>query len=301
MQSNARAVKKICRYLKGTRNKGLCFKATPSNPTSPIQVDCYVDASFAPCWDVEDPADPDAARSRSGWILKLDDCPIAFASRKQGEAAFSTVEAEYLALSMAMRELIWIRRLVLEVASGFDMSYNKTSVVHSTVWEDNQGCIAVSKRPDLTARTRHIVTKYHHFKENLGVDVNGDGIEIAFCPSNEMEADIMTKGVKRELFIPLRDKLMGWHYLHKNDGGLDGELKNPIGDACPRSNESTNILAHPGKASCGDTPGWTTVRSRDKRRETDLSERSGISVGDNSNHAGKRGHDQDIGSEVRMF
>jgi hypothetical protein len=45
---HARAVKKICRYLKGTRTKGLCFKATPSNPSKPLRVDCYVDASFAP-------------------------------------------------------------------------------------------------------------------------------------------------------------------------------------------------------------------------------------------------------------
>jgi hypothetical protein len=59
---HARAVKKICRYLKGTRDKGLCFKATPSDPNKPIRVDCYVDASFAPCWDVEDPMDPDAAK-----------------------------------------------------------------------------------------------------------------------------------------------------------------------------------------------------------------------------------------------
>ena len=130
---HARAVKKICRYLKGTRDKGLCFKANPSNPTQPLRVDYYVDASFAPCWDVEDPNDSDSAQSCSGWINKLDDCPIAFASRKQGEAALSTVEAEYLALLMAMRELLWIRRLVQDVAMGFDIAYNPSSVVHSTV------------------------------------------------------------------------------------------------------------------------------------------------------------------------
>ena len=275
---HACAVKKICRYLKGTRDKGLCFKAVPSDPHSPIRVDCYVDASFAPCWDVEDPSDPDAARSRSGWIIKLDDCPIAFASRKQGESALSTVEAEYLALSMAMRELIWIRRIVLEVASGFNVSYNKTSVVHSTVWEDNQGCIAVSKRPDLTARTRHIVTKYHHFKDNIGVDANGDGIEIAFCPSKEMEADIMTKGVKRELFIPLQDKLMGWHYL-QHDVGLDGELKNQVGGTSPRLEKSASAPEDTASAINGDDPGWTAVKVREKHRDKSAVAFLGVCVG----------------------
>jgi hypothetical protein len=185
--------------------------------------------------------DPDAAKSRSGWIIKLDDCPIAFASRKQGEAALSTVEAEYLALSMAMRELLWLRRIVQEVADGFQVAYNPKSVVHSTVWEDNQGCIAVARRPDHTARTRHIVTKYHHFKDNIRVDASGNGIEIAFCPSAEMEADIMTKGVKRELFLPLRDKLMGWH-LQRNHVGLIGELKNTaVEEKRSQSEKSTGI------------------------------------------------------------
>jgi len=282
---HARAVKKICRYLKGTRDKGLCFKATPSDPTKPIRVDCFVDASFAPCWDVGDPSDSDAGRSRSGWIIKLDDCPIAFASRKQGEAALSTVEAEYLALSMAMRELIWIRRIVLEVASGFNVSYNKTSVVHSTVWEDNQGCIAVSKRPDLTARTRHIVTKYHHFKDNIGVDADGDGIEIAYCPSKQMEADIMTKGVKRELFIPLRDSLMGWRYL-QHHVGLDGELKNQVVGASPRSETRAGTSGDAeGDLGAAD-PGWTTVRPRGEHGGPSQSAVLGVTVGVKSNHTG---------------
>jgi histone deacetylase 1/2 len=251
---HARAVKKICRYLKGTRDKGLCFKATPSDPTKPLRVDCFVDASFAPCWDVEDPMDPDSAKSRSSWIIKLDDCPIAFASRKQGEAALSTVEAEYLALSMAMRELLWIRRIVQDVADGLQLAYNPTSVVHSTVWEDNQGCIAVAHRPDLTARTRHIVTKYHHFKDNIRVDESGNGIEIAYCPSAEMEADIMTKGVKRELFLPLRDKLMGWH-LQRNHVGLIGELKNTVGNANSRSEKSIETREVLSSSNVGDLVG----------------------------------------------
>ena len=123
---------------------------------------------------------------------------------------------------MAMRELIWLRRIVQEVASGLQVDYDPKTVVHSTVWEDNQGCIAVAKRPDLTARTWHIVTKYHHFKDNITVDASGNGITVAYCPTTEMQADIMTKGVKRELFIPLRDKLMGWHY-QRNNVDLGGE------------------------------------------------------------------------------
>ena len=186
---------------------------------------------------------------------------------------------------MAMRELLWIRRLVQDVAMGFDIAYNPTSVVHSTVWEDNQGCISVARRPDLTARTRHIVTKYHHFKDNIKIDANGDGIQVAFCPSVDMQADIMTKGVKQELFIPLRDKLMGWHYL-QNDVGLDGELKNQVGDTGARSEMMSDDPGDAGKMSDGSDPGWRMVRPRTKHGDKSQLSSSGVTVGVKSSHTG---------------
>jgi hypothetical protein len=224
-ESHGNAVKKICRYLAGTKRKGLCFKNSPTSQDGRIRVDCFVDASFAADWAMDDPMDPDSAKSRSGYIIKVDDCPIAFASRKQGETALSTTESEYVALSVAMRELIWIRRMVAEVADGLNVDYNKTTRIHSKVFEDNQGAIAVAKRPDLTARTRHILTKYHHFKESLGVDEHGDGIVLEYCPTEDQQADLFTKGVGIELFVRLRDRLMGWHLCSKGHGELEGELK----------------------------------------------------------------------------
>jgi hypothetical protein len=85
-----------------------------------IRVDClFIDASFGPSWDMDDPMHPDAAESRSGCQIKFDDGPVAFAtSRRQGEAALSTVVAKYMALSRNMPELLWLRRIAAEVASG---------------------------------------------------------------------------------------------------------------------------------------------------------------------------------------
>ena len=40
------AVKRICRYLKGTSDKGIILKPDPSRG-----IECYVDASFATGWD----------------------------------------------------------------------------------------------------------------------------------------------------------------------------------------------------------------------------------------------------------
>lgn len=57
-ECHANAIRKICRYLAGTKDQGLCFKTNPTNPNQPLRVDCYVDASFAPLRNVESPTNP---------------------------------------------------------------------------------------------------------------------------------------------------------------------------------------------------------------------------------------------------
>ena len=43
--SHTVALKRICKYLKGTRDKGIIFK-----PDMDLKLDCYVDADFAGLW-----------------------------------------------------------------------------------------------------------------------------------------------------------------------------------------------------------------------------------------------------------
>ena len=70
--SHAKAVKRICRYLKGTRDQGMIL--TPSKEC--LAVDCYVDADFAGQWNSEDPQDPLCVKSRTGYVLMVADCPV---------------------------------------------------------------------------------------------------------------------------------------------------------------------------------------------------------------------------------
>ena len=94
----------------------------------------------------------------------------------------------------------------------------------------------------------------------------------------------MTKGVKRELFIPLRDKLMGWHYF-QNDVGLDGEL-NQIGDKGARSEMMSDYPGDAGKMPDDGDPGWRTVRPRTKHGDKSQLPSSGVTVGVKSSHTG---------------
>ena len=102
--SHEEAVKHICCYLQGAKGEGLTFK-----PDVSLQLDCYVDADFAGLWNYENDQDPVCVKSRSGFVMTLGGCPIQWSSKLQTEIALSTTEAEYIALSQAMRELIPLR------------------------------------------------------------------------------------------------------------------------------------------------------------------------------------------------
>ena len=99
-QSHADAVKCIGQYLKGTPHEGITLC-----PDTQQSFQCLVDADFAGKWKPEGSHQhPMTAKSRSGWIIQYAGCPITWASKLQTLTALSTTEAEYVVLSMVMRE-----------------------------------------------------------------------------------------------------------------------------------------------------------------------------------------------------
>ena len=53
---------------------------------------------------------PNQRKSTSGYAFLLNDCTISWGSKKQSCIAISTMEAEYVACSMAIQEVVWLRR-----------------------------------------------------------------------------------------------------------------------------------------------------------------------------------------------
>jgi hypothetical protein len=104
------AVKCLGQYLLGTQDKGLIL-----HPTKNFKLDMFVDADFARMWHQEYSELRDCALSCTGYIITYCGCPIHWASKLQSEIALSTIEAEYIALSMTSRELIPLRHLVHEL------------------------------------------------------------------------------------------------------------------------------------------------------------------------------------------
>ena len=176
-------------------------------PTDDLKLDCYVDADYAGLWNHEDDQDPVCVKSRTGYLLTLGGCPLVWVSKLQTEIALSTLEAEYISLSQAMRELMPMRELLQEIGTKLNLKFAQPTIVHSTVFEDNMGALGLATSPKITPRTKHIAVKYHFFRSKIGKD---KGILIEHVSSAEQMADQFTKGLPPQTFLYLRKKTQGW-------------------------------------------------------------------------------------------
>ena len=116
---------------------------------------------------------------------------VSWMSKKQATVALSTAEAEYIALSAATREAIWLRRLLTDIG----VPLKGPTVIH----EDNQGAIAIARNPVSHARTKHIDIRYHFVCEGIQ---NG-AVDLKYVPTDEMVADILTKPLPKHRFKKL--------------------------------------------------------------------------------------------------
>jgi len=196
------AVKRIARYLLRTKDKGIIFQ-----PDMKAGLDCYVDADFAGLHGYEDDQDPVSVRSRTGFVLTLFGCPVIWSSKLQGEITLSSTATEYVAFSMAMRKLLPMRALMMEMGEKLHLEFAQGSVIKSTVFEDNQGCLSMVNTPKMSSRNKYLALKYHFFRSHIGKD---KGIETQWIESKSQKADIFTKGLPEEAHKTIRGLLMGW-------------------------------------------------------------------------------------------
>ncbi len=177
------ALKRIGRYLLGSRDKGMIIK-----PTKDITLNFYADADFADLFSTSDPDDPKSVKSRSGYVIALGQNPVSWGRKLQSESALSRMEAEYISLSQALCVLLPLRILLEEISNHLHLKHDPHSVIKSTIFEDNQACLALatSDPPKLTPRSKSIAVKYHWFCKQL----EPGAIEIRAIASSDQLADI---------------------------------------------------------------------------------------------------------------
>ena len=202
MESHSTALKRIGRFLAGTRDKGIIFSPTTHS------FECYVDADFVGNWDQANAdIDPGTAKLRTGYIIMYGGCPMIWASKLQKEVTLSTTEAEYNALSESLREVISTMQLLEETRAKLQWNTcTEPPQVHCKVLEDNSGALEMSNLPKMRPRTKHICVRMHHFREYVQKRL----ISIHKIASRFQLADIATKPQPVALFVEQRESLMKW-------------------------------------------------------------------------------------------
>ncbi len=138
MRLHEQAVIRIGRYLLSTRKKGMINK-----PDLMKGIEVYVDADFARGWDPADSMNAGNMYSRTRCVIWYAGCPIYWQRKLQTEIALSTAEAEYIALSHALRETLPMMQLMKEINVIFLLYLPQPTFVIK-VREDNQSCIAMA-------------------------------------------------------------------------------------------------------------------------------------------------------------
>jgi hypothetical protein len=184
-ESHWKAAKHLLRYIRGTTDLCLMFDG-----------DCgkrillgYADADWG--------GDMDTRRSTTGYVFKVYGGVVAWKSRRQPTVALSTTEAEYMASADAAKQATWLR-LLLD-----DLQLGPPTDSPIPIYNDNNGCIALSKNPVHHDKSKHIAMRHHFLREK----VEDGSIDLSHVSSASNIADLLTKSLPVDTFTRLCELL----------------------------------------------------------------------------------------------
>ena len=160
------AVKRIFRYLKGTMGLWLTYGKVKE------ELQGYADADGSMAED---------RHAISGYAFIIHGGAVSWCAKRQEIISLSTTESEYVAVTHAAKEALWLRSLI-EQLFGIKLS-------PTVMYSDNQSAIALTKDHQYHARTKHIDIRYHFIR---WIIENGS-IRLIYCPTDDMLADTLTK------------------------------------------------------------------------------------------------------------
>lgn len=181
------AAKQVLQYLKTTKNAGITYRNTPDlalQPENCTELIAYSDADWA--------RNIDDQKSTSGNVFLLGGGVISWSSKKQTTMALSSMEAEYITLSHATHQVIWIRHLLANL--GF--MQNRLTKIHA----DNQSAIELAKETVFHSRSKHINIWHHFICEKIG----SSEISTPYIHTDKNLANLLTKALTK----PKHNKFM---------------------------------------------------------------------------------------------
>jgi hypothetical protein len=167
--------KDVLRYLKGTKDVGIMFKKTD------LCLHGFCDADFA--------GDVDTRRSTTAYVFVLQGGAVSWSSKLQPTVAVSTAEAEYMSAASAVKEALWLRKLMVDF--GFDCT---APVLISC---DNQAALKLLVNPVVSARSKHIDVLHHFARERVA----RKEVRFVYCNTGDMIADCLTKLLPKDKLL----------------------------------------------------------------------------------------------------
>ena len=119
-------------------------------------LECFVDTDFAGGFDKNHAVEARDCLSRTGYVIKYANCPIVWASKLQMTIALSKTEAKYMAMSIALREVLYLMNLMDKLRKFGVKLIDEKPIITCDVLEDNVGAIKLAKLPKLRPRTKHM-------------------------------------------------------------------------------------------------------------------------------------------------
>ena len=171
---------KLVRYLKGTNSLGIFYPRRQHNAPLKVEIISYVDSAFADCLETR--------KSTGGYLVLLNGSPLTWRSGKQSIVTHSTTEAEYVQASDGTKEIVWVRNLLTDMGVKIEGP--------TVLYEDNNGCIAMTENPLHHKRTKHIDISYHYTRDMVENEI----VVLKKVSSEEQLADILTKPLGKVAF-----------------------------------------------------------------------------------------------------
>ena len=188
--SHWRAARRCLQYLLGTAELGLSYgRNCTTDMTDPVQLGpSYCDASWA--------GDVRGRRSQLAYIMQVNGGTVSWSSKKQSTVARSSCESEYVAMSLASCEILWLRALLTEI--GFAQSSG------TVLYCDNQPAIDLAHDTGINDRTKHIDIAHHFMRQHI----EEGRLAVMHMPTDRQLADMLTKSLGSHKHIYNRDRIM---------------------------------------------------------------------------------------------
>lgn len=164
-----RFVKQLLKYIKTTRDYCLLY----------LRIGETIITGYS---DSDHAGDLGDRKSTSGFVFMLSGCAISWKSQEQKTVSISSTEAEYVSLSQATQEAIWLKELMAEL--GFKQD-------QILMCGDNISKMHIVKNLNSHNRSKHIDVRYHFIRDHY----QSGNLSLQYIESDNLCADFLTKGV----------------------------------------------------------------------------------------------------------